>query len=487
MKKIMVLFLAVIILLSVFAGCAKKRPKYDFLTVDLSSEEYHTGEIYYVRSYPENRITADCYFEYVNNEILVTAKEGVAKSDIVALAKENGAKVVGYIELTNDYQWQFEENFTYDELVKLSKTLGANELIKVSYLQTVVTNEEEGSSVFSSGIKENWGYEAINADTAAEYADIMTPVNVAAWDASFTSDHEDVRFAELLSNTEPTYDAHGNHVAGIIGATHDNDKGINGVYPLADGNLYGFSTGDLDCTMFIYKAAITALLTREIKVINVSLGFDWAEIQYCLLQGYDAYMQDIMYQVNILEEHFLTMLSKGYDFVIVNGAGNSACCSFKKIGDSSEGIFCGWEAEYEDVRKTDGMANFAHPFVMMESEELRSRVICVGATEQSIDDNGDPAYAEASFSDSGSRVDVMAPGVGIYSASYKKGKYETSDGTSMAAPHVSGVAACVWSANNTLTGAEVKEIICLSADIDVTGTDVNMVNALAAVELALNY
>ena len=38
-------------------------------------------------------------------------------------------------------------------------------------------------------------------------------------------------------------------------------------------------------------------------------------------------------------------------------------------------------------------------------------------------------------------------------------KYGNKWGTSMAAPHVAGVAAMVWSANNSLTGAEVKELV----------------------------
>ena len=487
MKRIIAVILVTVFTLFAFSGCFRSRPEYDFSTVDLSSEEYDTGEIYYVRSYTENRVADDCYYEYVNNEILVTSKEGVSKSEIEELAKENGAEVVGYIELTNDYQWRFKKSFSYKELVTLSEKLTENEIVEVSYLQTVVTNEEEFFSINLKKVKENWGYEAINADEISKYTDKMTAVNVAVFDGQFTSDHEDVTYKELLSNTEPTYESHGNHVAGIVGATPDNDKGINGVYPLAEGNLYGFSTGDLDCTMFIYKAAITALLTRDIKVINVSLGFDSAEVQYCLLQGYEDYMEDIMYQVNILEEHFLTMLSKGYDFVIVNAAGNSAACSFEKYDDSGEGLYCGWEASYEEERTTDGLANYGHPFLMMENEEVRSRIICVGATEQAVDDEGNSAYAQANFSDSGSRVDVMAPGVGIYSASYKKGKYEVCDGTSMAAPHVTGVAASVWAANNDLTGAQVKEIICSTADIDVLDIDVNMVNALAAVELALEY
>jgi subtilisin len=53
---------------------------------------------------------------------------------------------------------------------------------------------------------------------------------------------------------------------------------------------------------------------------------------------------------------------------------------------------------------------------------------------------------------------VTAPGVQVYST-VPDNKYASYSGTSMAAPHVAGVAALMLSANRTLTDAEVREII----------------------------
>ncbi|MDJ0754633.1 MAG: S8 family serine peptidase [Ardenticatenaceae bacterium] len=49
------------------------------------------------------------------------------------------------------------------------------------------------------------------------------------------------------------------------------------------------------------------------------------------------------------------------------------------------------------------------------------------------------------------KPDIVAPGVGILSA-FPESTYATTDGTSMAGPHVAGVVALVWSANPDLVG-----------------------------------
>lgn len=77
-------------------------------------------------------------------------------------------------------------------------------------------------------------------------------------------------------------------------------------------------------------------------------------------------------------------------------------------------------------------------------------VIGVGATDQ--------ANKLASFSNFGAPVDVTAPGIDIYST-FTGNSYAYLRGTSMAAPHVSGLAALIWSLHPEYTAAQVVDTI----------------------------
>jgi hypothetical protein len=74
---------------------------------------------------------------------------------------------------------------------------------------------------------------------------------------------------------------------------------------------------------------------------------------------------------------------------------------------------------------------------------------------------------KAEFSNYGSYSTVSAPGVGIYSSVGKDG-YQTMDGTSMAAPIVTGAVALMKSINDSIT---TKQIICIlqSTGIETQG------------------
>ncbi len=111
------------------------------------------------------------------------------------------------------------------------------------------------------------------------------------------------------------------------------------------------------------------------------------------------------------------------------------------------------------------------------------RCIAVGATSE--------ASQLASFSNYGPEQELVAPGTSIASC-VPGGAYAQSQGTSMAAPQVAGVAALLIARNWGLSATEVRAVLDASAiDMGVAGRDIQygygFVNAKRAVDLAAAY
>ena len=92
-------------------------------------------------------------------------------------------------------------------------------------------------------------------------------------------------------------------------------------------------------------------------------------------------------------------------------------------------------------------------------------VIVVGASDQND--------LRASFSNYGSLVDLVAPGVSIYTSSNGgDGAYAAVSGTSFACPITAGLCGLIWSRNPTLTPAQVESILRSSCeDLGTAGVD----------------
>ena len=93
----------------------------------------------------------------------------------------------------------------------------------------------------------------------------------------------------------------------------------------------------------------------------------------------------------------------------------------------------------------------------------------------------------ASFSNavgSSRSVQVDAPGVSVYNT-YAGGGYRSLSGTSMAAPHVSGLAALILSANPQLTSNDVRQLLASGTIGQATGSDsIGKASALNSVAYA---
>ncbi|WP_299054947.1 S8 family peptidase [uncultured Polaribacter sp.] len=202
-------------------------------------------------------------------------------------------------------------------------------------------------------------------------------------------------------------EAHGTHVSGIIGATRNNDIGINGVATnvkimavraVPDGDEY-----DKDVAL-----AIRYAVDNGAKVINTSFG-----------KGYSPKKEWVYEAINY---------AASKDVLIVNAAGNDA----KNI----------------DVEKT--FPNDSKDLMT----EISDNVLTVGAMSLNYNEK-----LVATFSNYGKiNVDVFAPGVQIHSTT-PENEYQKFSGTSMAAPSTAGVAALIRSYYPKLSASQVKHIL----------------------------
>ena len=380
----------------------------------------------------------------------------------------------------------------------------------------------------------SWGLEAINAPAAwsilNENQDKINPVRVGVIDEGFDESHDDLKFAEVFYNkTSAEKKSHGTHVAGIMAARSDNNEGICGVYPYGmynnNSNLYVASVYGADeylnkaDSIMRLKCYLAELILRNVKVINYSMGWDYdVEIEVFGRKEYIQYVEGLSLSVADFLDRFI---EKGYDFIIVSGANNHANAEFVKMKKDEKGKYYASsdgdiyevyadlmlpllkyvkiDDQQENVngsqiyKSTDNIdSKYASCFNSIDSSEypeVYKRIIVVGALNNRMN--------PSNFSNKGARTDIYAPGGqnGIIEELFPSGRkilsalpnstYGYANGTSMAAPHVSGVAAMVWSLNNDLTGADVKRI--LMDNTNSRCTTVKMVDAEAAVRAALNY
>lgn len=240
-------------------------------------------------------------------------------------------------------------------------------------------------------------------------------VGVAVLDTGISA-HEDlvisggVRFyvQGLFLRQDNNYNdgnGHGTHVAGTIAAVN-NTVGVVGVAPAA--NLYAVKVlGDNGSgSISAIVAGIEWAYNRFpiIKVINMSLGSSSPS--------------------TTLENACNAAYSKG--MLVVSSAGNNGT-----VAGTENNV--GYPARYDSV-------------------------VAVAASNS---DN-----TRASFSSTGPAVELIAPGVDVLST--VPGGYATYNGTSMASPHVAGVAALVWGAKTDLTNADLRAVLQNTA-VELTG------------------
>ncbi|MDP2172535.1 MAG: S8 family serine peptidase [Candidatus Cloacimonadaceae bacterium] len=100
-----------------------------------------------------------------------------------------------------------------------------------------------------------------------------------------------------------------------------------------------------------------------------------------------------------------------------------------------------------------------------------TNALCVASTGQND--------VKSNFSDFGAPIDICAPGEGILSTIISNNGYDAYDGTSMASPNVSGVAALVKAMHPNLTPAQLMQRLMATADY-IYHVNPNHMNKLGA-------
>lgn len=337
----------------------------------------------------------------------------------------------------------------------------------------------------------NQSLESIEAISAWTYNDRLSNVRVGVVDTDF-SINSDLNYtnSSSLTYTADAKNYHGTHVAGIIGAGYNNNMGTTGLLKNKSLYCYDYSNGrDSNGKLVVDSTKIYHSLVQAVddgcKVINFSLGTDFEKYIDPITKKVDESRinDDILKLACIqydIERAYICMNKlineNNNDFIVVQSAGNDA------LNDTSlNGKFAG-------IKKRSNLYSLKWATNKNDAENITSRIIVVGSVG-----NGDDNYEISSFSNRGNAVDIYAPGYNVYSLGYENNSNEVHvyrlSGTSMAALCVTAVCGMVWAANNSLTGAEVKNVITQNYN-HITSDETSagfkpVVNAKLSVEAAL--
>jgi len=282
-------------------------------------------------------------------------------------------------------------------------------------------------------------------------------------------------FASICKDGQETIDdgnrySHGTHVAGTAAAALDGN-GTTGVAPDAslligkvawDNGFYEFGN--------VVNSAISWAASNGADAINVSgaVNFGW---DYGIASNSDGTFVGVTsiddykrygYNSMLKSEHFSGMVDamSGHDSVLVKAAGNQG----KDVADPIS----------QFAVQTDENGNLALDgrMIVVGSYDVRTNKVSRWSNKAGTlcydTDNG-------STCDNGYRVSdfyILAPGVKV-AAPNKDGGYTVNDGTSMAAPMVSGGVAVIRQMWPHMKGENVVKLLLNTADKDLPNYNIN--------------
>ena len=443
---------------------------------------------------------------YINDAITVFFSDDATLLDKKKVVKALDGEIVGKVDFMNEYEIKikrsdfYEINNLCDELMENDKVEFASCSLAEKITPDYVPNDPwnltdwDDDALDRRSLYSNWWIKATDTDKAWDYDEYFSDIDVGIVDTGFDPTHEDLEGKIVFpneffeKNNAPSY--HGNHVAGIIGATQDNEKGLTGI--VRDGKLVciDWEANEEQGQKWNNSARIMTGFVNAVragaKVVNFSLGSSGT-----IKNGIDRLQIVKDTQGKFNSYYIAKMLQRGYDFICCQSAGNGVYKNDKfayAVDASNNGTFCPITVD-NAVKTVKGVT----------PQEIVDRIIIVAAAKFT----GFNTYEQADFSNGGSQVSICAPGYDIYSTYYKgDGKdynycsYAYLNGTSMAAPIVTGIASLVWSVNPSFTGAQVKHFVCdeentkyevadSSSELHLPTGTMRMVNAQLAVEAAI--
>ena len=309
--------------------------------------------------------------------------------------------------------------------------------------------EAAGEKIF------NWGAETMHAREAGAVSVERAPVTVAVVDSGVEDTHPDLagrvdteRSVKCSVNGVATQDFygwrdefyHGTHVAGIIAANH-NDIGIDGIAPEA--TIVAIqATND---NRLIYPEYVTCAFmwaaSHGVDIVNNSYSMDpwvyWSPTDPEQAAGLEAATRSITY-------------AQGKGLAVIAAAGNEG------VSIDNPTIDNGSPTDAPAPRKGRSVEGGIRVPSMLDG------VAQVSAVAQAYNVKPGLSLARADFSNYGTTIDFAAPGDQIYSTApllfYVSG-YAVADGTSMATPHVAGVAALLQSVHPEYTGDQIIDLM----------------------------
>jgi len=319
------------------------------------------------------------------------------------------------------------ERLTAQELLELAQEpdfVAAAEIMRTRLLSPVADGAvDTGVATVAGGRRrQSWGIGAVGADrskfTGADVTVALLDTGIDAGHVAFRD--VDIVEKDFTGSGDGDADGHGTHCAGILFGRNVDGIRIGvapGVRRALIGKIVERNGGDSDMLV----RGVSWAHEEGAQIISMSVGFDFAAtVAERVNQGWIGDLATAAtleaYRANlILLDRLLQMLRMQEPFtggtIMVAAAGN----------DSSRGA--------------DG------EFIMSACPPSGAdRVIAVGSLDSNPDGRG---YRVSDFSNSG--VEISAPGRGIASAA-AGGGLKVLSGTSVAAPHVAGVAALWWQA-----------------------------------------